>query len=107
MSPAIRQYGKQTNRHPMNKIRFALLCLTALLCLLAAGVVAGCTTTTIKLKDGSTFTRTSFLNSQSIGKVDVKLGDGQSVNIQGYNSEQTAAAVAALNAAAAALKASP
>lgn len=78
-----------------------------ILATLLALAFAGCTTTTIQLKDGSKFSRTSFLNSQSIGKVDVKLGDGQSVNIQGYNSEQTAAAVAALNAAMAVLKAAP
>lgn len=79
--------------------------LIALIILVAA--LTGCTTTTIQLKDGSKFSRTSFLNSQSIGKVDVKLGPDQSVNIQGYNSEQTAAAVAALNAAMAVLKSTP
>lgn len=64
--------------------------------------LAGCTTTSYTDPSGAQFSRTSFLNKQSIGKVDVKAGD-KTLHIEGYSNEQTEVAVAVAGAVATAL----
>jgi hypothetical protein len=82
------------------KTRFAPPALAtrrlALAAAVLAGCCAGCTTTTYRDPSGATFTRTSFLTKQAVGRVDVAAGD-KKLTLEGYATEQTetAAAVAA------------
>jgi hypothetical protein len=66
-----------------------------------AAFSTGCTTT--KYREGDTeFSRTSFLNRQSIGKVEMKAGE-KSLTIEGYSNEQTEIAAAVAGSVAKAL----
>lgn len=72
--------------------------------LLIAALVAlsGCTSTTYTDPSGAKFSRTSVLNRQSIGKVEMKAGD-KSLTIEGYSNEQTEIAAAVAGSVAKAL----
>lgn len=79
--------------------------LALLLCVLPASAVflfTGCTTTTYTDSTGAKFSRTSFLNRQSIGKVELKAAD-KSLTIEGYSNEQTEIAAAVAGSVAKAL----
>lgn len=78
----------------MKSITIRLSLLTALVALALAS--SACTVTQYSDPTGVSFKRTSFLNRQSVGKVEAKAGD-KSLLVEGYSNEQTeiAAAVAA------------
>lgn len=65
--------------------------------LVAAVLLAGCTTTTYIDPSGARFSRTSFLNRQSAGRVEVRAGD-KTLVIEGYTNEQTETAAAVAGA---------
>lgn len=71
--------------------------------LLLALALTGCTTTSFVDPNGAKFSRTSFLNRQSVGKVEAVVGDKRFV-MTGYSSEQTEVAAAVAAAVAEALK---
>jgi hypothetical protein len=77
----------------------ALMIIAAIL---AAAAFAGCTSTTYSDPSGATFKRSSFLNRQNIGKVEMKAGDKVLV-IEGYSNEQTEIAAAVAGSVAKAL----
>lgn len=77
-----------------------LLAATAALAL--AGCLTGCTSTTFVDPQGAKFSRISFLNRQSIGKVEVKAGE-KTLTIEGYSNEQTEIAAAVAGSVARAL----
>lgn len=74
--------------------------------LLALAVLTGCTSTTYTDPTGATFKRSSFLNRQNIGKVEMKAGD-KSLVIEGYSNEQTEIAAAVAGSVAKALAPTP
>jgi hypothetical protein len=75
--------------------------ITGLVALFVSLLSTGCTTT--KYREGDTeFSRTSFLNRQSIGKVEMKAGE-KSLTIEGYSNEQTEIAAAVAGSVAKAL----
>ena len=79
--------------------------LTSVLCLLFSVLCllfTACTSTTFRDPSGAKFTRTSFLNRQSVGKVEVRAGD-KSLTMEGYSNEQTEVAAAVAGAVAKAL----
>lgn len=81
--------------------------LLTLLCLVA--LLSGCVHTVVELpNNGGKFSRTSFLSSQTVGKVEVKLsGPDAGVKIGNYGQEGTTVAAQALQLAADALKKTP
>lgn len=77
------------------KTLIKLLTLAALACV----AFSGCTTTTYTDPNGAKFSRTSFLNRQNIGKVEMKAGD-KTLSIEGYSNDQTEVAAAVAGAVA-------
>ena len=74
--------------------------------LTAALFLTACTSTAYKSPEGATFTRTSFFNKQSIGKVEfAKTPTGEKLLIQGYSNDQSELAAAVAGAVATALAA--
>jgi hypothetical protein len=70
----------------------------ALFLAVSAALLTGCTSTSYTDPSGAKFSRISVLNSQSIGKVDIKAGD-KTLTIEGYSSEQAQIASAVVSAA--------
>lgn len=81
------------------KTKIIILAALALACV-------GCTSTSYTDPSGAKFSRVSFMNRQSIGKVEVKAGD-KTLSIEGYSNEQTEIAAAVANAVAKALTVAP
>lgn len=82
--------------------------ILALVLLTAALLASGCVHTEIELKDGSKFSRTSFLSNQTVGDVDVNMeGPQKGVRIKSYGQNGTDVAAKALETAAAALRKAP
>lgn len=77
---------------------------TKLILILAAiaALTSGCTSTTYTDPSGAKFSRVSFMNRQSIGKVEMTAGD-KHLSIEGYSNEQTEAVVGVAGAVANAL----
>lgn len=76
--------------------------LLLLAVVLAAASLTGCTSTVYTDPTGATFKRSSFLNKQNIGKVEMKAGEKVLV-IEGYSNEQTEIAAAVAGSVAKAL----
>lgn len=69
--------------------------------------MSACTSTSYRDPSGATFSRISFLNNQSVGKLTVKAGEKEkTLVLENYNSAQTEFAAAVVGAAVAA-KAAP
>lgn len=64
----------------------------------AAALLTGCTSTSYTDPSGAKFSRISLLNSQSVGKVEMKAGD-KTLSLEGYSSEQAQVASAVVTAA--------
>ena len=75
----------------------ARLVLLAALSCVAFGE-AGCTLTTYTDPSGAKFSRLSVLNSQAVGKVEMRAGD-KLLTLEGYNSNQTEMAAAVVSSA--------
>jgi hypothetical protein len=72
--------------------------IPAHLSLVLVALLSGCTHTTYTDPSGAKFSRTSFLNSQSVGRVEMRAGD-KLLTMEGYASEQSQAAAAVVTAA--------
>ncbi len=85
-----------TRSQPNLLLAFALVLLALL------PLFSGCTSTSYTDPSGAKFSRVSFLNRASVGKVVVKAGD-KTLQIEGYSNVQTETAAAVAGAVAAAL----
>lgn len=85
----------------LNYLALGILAVTVLLCF-----TCGCTYTKFTDPKGASFSRISVLNSQSVGKVEVKANEHgvTSVELEGYKSEQTQLAGAIAEGVAKAIK---
>lgn len=82
--------------------------ITTLFLIALIMIASGCVHTEIELKDGSRFSRTSFLSNQTVGDVDVNMdGPQKGVRIKSYGQNGTDVAAKALETAAAALRKAP
>lgn len=79
----------------MKKILVMIAGVTALL---LGGCLSGCTSTSYTDPSGAKFSRVSFLNNQSVGRVEVQAGD-KKLTLESYNSQQTEFAAAVVGAA--------
>lgn len=73
--------------------------LVPVLCVLSLFAV-GCTSTSYTDPSGAKFSRISVLNSQSVGKVEMKADEkSKSLTLEGYTSEQAQIASSVVSAA--------
>lgn len=76
--------------------------LFAAFLLLSWFFLSACTSTTYTAPNGVKFSRTAFMNKQSIGKVTFNPSTGE-LQMEGYSNEQTEVAAAVANAVAGAI----
>lgn len=68
-----------------------------------AAALSGCTVTKYTDPSGATFSRSSFLTTQNVGKVVVEAGD-KTLTLEAYSNQQTEVAAAIVSAAVSAAR---